>query len=167
MSETKTNAPASATDGPVGIGGWLILVVLGLVLNPLLITKSLIVDFLPLFTQGTWEQLTTPGTGAYHPFWQPLLLFEIGSNLCLMALAIICLVHLFRKSHRTPKLMISYLTAQAIVVVIDFFLGDLIPTVAAQSGTEEVKGMVRALAAAAVWIPYFCVSKRVKATFVR
>jgi hypothetical protein len=165
MSDTKTDV-GTKTDAPVGIGGWLILVVIGLIANPVLIARSLVVDFLPLFTEGIWEQLTTPGTSLYHPLWQPLIIFELAGNVSLIALAIITLAHLFTKSRRTSTLMIVYLAVQATFVVADFFLGEQIPALAAQPKFEEIKDMVRVLISTAIWIPYFCVSKRVKATFV-
>lgn len=144
----------------------MILVIIGLVANSFVITKSMIVDFLPLFTEGGWEFLTTPGTSAYHPLWSLLIVFEIVGNLSLLALAVIALVLLFSRSHRAPKLMIVYFGSQAIFVVADFFLGDMIPTIAAEPDDESVKDIVRVLVATAIWVPYFCVSKRIKATFV-
>ncbi len=120
----------------------------------------------PIFRDGAWDQLTTPGTPSYHAFWAPFLAFEIVGNIVSMALGLTTLFYLLRKSHNTPKVAILWYTWGAALVVIDSFAGNLIPAVAAQPDPASTKELIRALIGAAIWIPYFLVSKRVKATFV-
>lgn len=158
---SQTTAPP-----PKGIGGWLILVVIGLIVSPLKITYFLAINHWPIFRDGAWQQLTTPGTEAYHALWAPLLVFEIVGNLGCIALGLITLWFLVQRSRRTPRLAIIWLTCMTVFVVIDYFAADLIPAIAAQPDPESTKELVRSLVNAAIWIPYFMVSKRVKATFV-
>jgi hypothetical protein len=151
---------------PKGIGGWLILVVIGLIVSPLRSTYFLATNYWPLFRDGVWQQLTTPSTEAYHALWAPLIIFEIVGNLGAIALGLFTLWFLFRRSRRTPRLAIAWLTWMTAFVVIDYFAAELIPAVAAQSDTESTKELIRSLVAPAIWVPYFLVSKRVRATFV-
>ncbi len=159
MSDTTTLPPK-------GIGGWLILVVIGLVISPIRISQFMLTTYWPIFRDGTWSVLTTPGTEAYHALWAPLIFFEIIGNLGSIALALVTLWFLVRKSRRTPNLAIGWLIWATAFVVIDFFAADLIPAVAAQSDPDSVKELVRSIVGAAIWVPYFLVSKRVKATFI-
>lgn len=46
---------------PKGLGGWLILPAIGLFFYPIRIAASFYTDFLPIFQEGYWEVLTTPG----------------------------------------------------------------------------------------------------------
>lgn len=154
-------------SSPRGIGGWLLLVGLGLIVSPLRIGYFLATTHWPIFQNGSWGLLTTPGSEAYHPLWAPLLVFEIIGNLGSIVLAIATLWLMFRKSRYTPRIAIAWLAWTAAVVVIDFFAADLIPAVAAQSDPDSVKELVRSIVGAAIWIPYFLVSKRVKATFIQ
>ena len=66
--------------GPVGIGGWLVLPFLGLVLAPLLVLATLMRDLVPAFDAPTWSALTTPGGPAYHPMWAPYLIVSLAVN---------------------------------------------------------------------------------------
>jgi hypothetical protein len=43
-----------------GLGGWLILVGIGVVISPLRLLAELSKVYLPMFNDGTWEALTTP-----------------------------------------------------------------------------------------------------------
>jgi hypothetical protein len=150
-----------------GIGGWLVLVIIGLIVSPIRIGYFLFSTYLPLFTDGAWAAITTPGTKLYHPLWAPLLVFEIVGNLGIIVLAALTLWHLFRKSRLTPRLGVAWLSWALFFVVVDFFAADLIPAIAAQNDADSVRELTRTLIASAIWIPYFLVSKRVKATFVR
>jgi Protein of unknown function (DUF2569) len=155
------------SDGPRGIGGWLILVILSLVLSPLRITYTLLTIHWPIFRDGTWQTLTTPGSPAYHHLWGPLLAFEIIGHLIAIALAIVTLVMLLRQSKRTPAFAIGWFAYAAAFVTVDYFVGDLIPYLEQHPDPDSIKELVRGVVPAAIWIPYFLVSKRVKATFVK
>jgi hypothetical protein len=158
---------ADSPASEAGIGGWLLLPALGLLLTPLRTGYGLYRDLWPVFSQGYWDVLTTPGSEAYHPYWAPLLLFEVSGNVFLIAATLVVMYFFFTKSRRAPRLMIAWLAFILVFVAADFFLSDLIPAVAEQDDPESAKELVRAAVGTAIWTPYFLVSKRVKATFTR
>lgn len=154
-------------DEPVGLGGWLILPILGLIASPFIITHSLYNDFLPIFGDDYWLALTTPGTETYHYLWSPFLIFEILFNSIFALFSLFLLFLMFKKSHKLPKLIIIYYIANLLFVVSDFYLLNMIPVVAAQATDPAViKEIVIALIGTLIWVPYFLVSTRVKNTFV-
>lgn len=153
-------------DRLVGIGGWLILVLIGLVFSPFRIGLQLVQTYAPIFSEGIWQQLTTPSSEHYHPLWAPLLAFEIIGNVLLLAFCLVTLYFFLRKSRYTPKIMIAWLLTTLVFVVGDYFFAEMIPMIAElPADPESVKEMGRAAIACGIWIPYFLVSKRVKATF--
>lgn len=152
-------------DGPQGLGGWLILPMLGLILTPIRLGALLVMTYLPIFSEGAWEVLTTPGSEAYHPLWAPFLIFEILGNACFVVFAGILLILLFKKHYRFPSLMILFYVSNLAFVGIDFFVADLIPAVAEESDPESIKELTRTVISAAIWIPYFMRSRRVQNTF--
>jgi len=48
-----------------GLGGWLILVGIGVVLSPIRLLGLIIQVYKPIFEDGTWEALTTVGSESY------------------------------------------------------------------------------------------------------
>lgn len=91
-----------------GIGGWLILVTLGLIISPIRAGHLLLTTYFSIFSNGAWETLTMPESEAYHALWAPLLIFEVVGNIEIMALADVTLWHLLKKSKHTPKLAIAW-----------------------------------------------------------
>ena len=152
---------------PSGIGGWLILPVIGLILLPINLLVMLVTIYSPIFTDGYWEVLTTPGSEIYHPMWAPVLIYEVVGNIVFLIGSLLLLVLLFRKHYLFPKLMIWFLSVNVVFIGIDLFLADLIPSVAAEPDPEGMKDFVRSIITAVIWIPYFILSKRVQNTFVR
>ena len=151
---------------PSGLGGWLILFMLGLIFLPIKLGAFLATAYYPIFSEGYWEILTTPGSDAYHVLWAPILIFEIIGNSAFLMAAIVLLVFFFQKHHRFPKLIIWFLALNVAFVVIDFFVANLIPAVAAEPDPESNRELIRTIIGAAIWIPYFLKSVRVKNTFV-
>lgn len=158
-----------ATDNKLqGIGGWLILVVIGLVISPIRIALLLAENHVPLFSDGTWEVLTSPSSESYHALWAPLIVFEVVGNLLLILLTLATLCFLFMKSKHTPMIAIIWLVAGAVFVFADYVFAQQIPLIATQpTDPDAVSELVRAVVGTAIWVPYFLVSKRVKATFTR
>jgi len=148
------------------IGGWLILVAIGLIFTPIRLLVVLFKDLLPALSADTWSRLTTPGTEAYHPLWAPLLFFEIIGNCLFILFPIIIAIFFFQKRRFVPRLIIVLLLSNLVFVAIDYFAADFIPFVAAQEDIGSLTELIRVFMAGVIWVPYFLVSKRVKGTFV-
>ena len=162
-AEDTANIPA---EGPKGLGGWLILVCIGLCGSILRLSLILVNTYLPIFVQNQWELFTTPGYEYYHPLWRPLLLFEIAANLVILMLSGYLLYLFFTKSRRFPRFFIGWLLLGLFFVISDLFLSNLIPAVAGADKTESLREISRTIAYALIWIPYMLLSERVKNTFV-
>ena len=148
-----------------GIGGWLILLAFGVIVSPVASLWALITVAVGAFGGGRWAALAQPGGVAYHPMWGPTLLFELVANLAMTALTLLVAVLFFRKSTRLPKLFIGVLLAALVVRIVDVLLASQIPALEEPTALS-VLGIVRAFLICLIWVPYFRVSKRVKATFV-
>jgi hypothetical protein len=160
--ETKPEAAA-----PQGIGGWLYLPLLGLIIAPIRLIHAFATDFWPLFSDAkAWAILTDPASEHYHVLWKPFLIFELTANSLVLVMGLAVLWLFLRKSRHTPKLLITWLLISTVIVATDYFMTDAIPAVAASGDAESLKEMVRGIVGTAIWVPYFLVSKRVKATFI-
>jgi hypothetical protein len=149
------------------IKGWLFLVAIGVVISPLRIISGFIMTFVPIFTQGTWKVLITPGTEAYNPLWVPLLAFEITYNLA-MSIATIFMVVLFFRYHRLfPRLYIILMILPLLVLPFDSWLITFIMPGNPVFDESTLKELAKGAIGAAIWVPYMFKSKRVKATFIR
>jgi hypothetical protein len=140
----RTVLRAAEAPAPQGIGGWLILPIIQLILTPIAFTYRLLTYLL----------------------WRPLA-FEITGGLVIIVLAIDTLVLLLLKSKKTANFAIAWWSVSVVYAVLDYYLADLIPAVAEQSSPDDAIRPIWAIASAAIWIPYFIFSRRVKATFVR
>ena len=151
--------------GPEGLGGWLILPAIGLVLTILKIASYFGMQVAPLIADGTYARVITPGDDLYHPLWLPLVVVEAGGNatLLLMAMGAICLF--FMRSRWFPRVHIAFILFNAVLALTVFFLGAQIPLLAEAHTMQAVSDMARGLIAAAIWVPYMLTSQRVRNTF--
>ncbi len=149
------------------IGGWLILVAIGLIISPVRLMVLIGRDLLPSFSSEIWTALTTPGTTIYHPLWAPILIFELVGNIGFIAFVSFVIVYFFRKRRVLPKMIIALLISNLVFILIDYFVVDLIPFVKSQNDTETLRELIQSIIACSIWVPYFLFTKRVKGTFVR
>ncbi|HUX03177.1 MAG: DUF2569 domain-containing protein [Phycisphaerae bacterium] len=145
----------------VGISGWLLLPMLGLIGTPLVLIGGIIQNVNAFFT--------TAMRG--YPYLTGAAVVEIVLSLAILAFDIVLLVFFFQKRSFVPRLYIVFLVT---VLAVNLLMLPIIAWVGQAEGLdlrEAVRGygegFGRTLIACAIWIPYFCVSKRVKATFVR
>jgi hypothetical protein len=156
-----------AHPAPSGLGGWLILVGLGLIVAPIRLLIYLVQTFPPIFRDGAWEVLTTPGSDAYHPLWASLLVGEIACHLVFVGAEIALLVFFFQHSRRFPTLYIVVAIANLLFIIADAWLGSLVLPDEPMFDPDTARELGRSVVGVAVWVPYMLVSKRVKNTFIQ
>jgi magnesium-transporting ATPase (P-type) len=150
-----------------GLGGWLILVGIGLVISPLILLAKLSKVYLPMFNDGTWEALTTLTSESYNSSFLSFLLAGEMFFSSLMTLASLYLIYLFfTKKSFFPKLYIWILVFSLIIIPLDAILASSIFPNKEVFDAEKIKEIGRIVLVSLVWIPYMLISKRVKATFV-
>ena len=150
-----------------GLGGWLVLVGLGIVISPLRIIGMVFPVYSEMFSNGSWEVLTTPGNEAYNPLWAPILYGEMAVNGALVVAWIFVAFLFFSKKRVFPKWYIGMLLFTLAFIVADALAIKAVLPNEPVFDPETVKELGRSLVVSLIWIPYMLVSKRVKATFVK
>ena len=131
---------------PSGIGGWLILPAIGLVLAPILWTLGLIVMAFAI------------------PEYPIIIPLNMVLGILLLGLLIWTAIQFFRKKKNAPKLMIACLIAKPAMTAILFAVATILKD---YEFAADYRGeLVQVLIISAIWGRYFNVSKRVKATFI-
>lgn len=161
--KTVSDAPSSE---PNGLGGWLVLVAIGLVISPLRLLAFLVQTYPPILSDGTWDVLTTPASDAYHPLWAPLLVFEFIGNVAFVVVGFWLLTLFFLRSARFPKSYIWVALLNLAFIVLDAWLTTFVLPDEAMFDPETAMELARSLVAAVIWVPYMLLSRRVRNTFV-
>lgn len=156
---------ARSRPGPRGIGGWLIPVAIGLCVLPLRLLADLASNLLPAFKAQTWQALTTPTSREYDPLWAPLLIGELVVSLALLALSVITILLFFGKKRRAPSMIITVFALGIGLQIADLSATQAIPA-AAKITRGDLLRLLQSVTTAAIWVPYFICSRRVRATFV-
>ncbi|HRQ65068.1 MAG TPA: DUF3857 domain-containing protein [Xanthomonadaceae bacterium] len=161
--------PQGAVDPRLaGIGGWLILPAIGVVVSPIVMIVSMAQN-LELYGAQQWSWLTDPASEGYHALWEPVLLFELAGNLGLVVFFILLAVMFFQRRRSVPGLFVAMLVASPAIIGIDLWLVSQVPS--ADLGTAEAKeslrDFVRGIGQLLIWGSYFLLSRRVQATFTR
>ena len=159
---------AEETSLPGGIRSWLLLVAIGIVFTPLLALRE-VWQLRPYFDLTTWNYLAAPGSAHFHPWWAPVILFEMFMYLSLLVLGVLLVVLFFRKRSSLPRLWIAIGLASVVATFIDAAMIRHLPSelFPADALNKVEAGFVRTLIATGIWTAYFLRSKRVRATFVR
>jgi hypothetical protein len=161
---SNADAPAAAvSDGPEGIGGWLVLPILGLILTPLrgLFQLGQLADVKEALAYLTQAQIAF------------LVIETVLSVAIVIVLPIVLLVLVFRKKRAFPRFYVIWA-----VLCLLFIVGDLLVLQAlfkdffAAGGVdivdqETLKDIGRAVALVAIWVPYMLNSRRVRNTFTQ
>ena len=150
-----------------GLRGWLILVGIGIIFAPIRLIAMIFPIYSQIFSNGTWEILTTEGTNAYNSLWAPILLGEIGINILLIFTWLFIAFLFFMKKKIFPKVYISVLIFTFVFIILDAFAIKMVLPNEAVFDKDTLKEMARSIIGMAIWIPYMLISKRVKATFIK
>lgn len=150
-----------------GLGGWLILVGLGIIFSPVKIIAMIFPVYSEIFSNGSWEALTTPGTEAYHSLWGAIIIGEILINVALVIAWLFIAFLFFSKKIAFPRWYIGILLFTLAFIFIDALALKSVMPNEPVFDPETIKEIGRTLIVSLIWVPYMLVSKRVKATFIK
>jgi hypothetical protein len=153
-----------------GIGGWLILVIIGLFFT---IGSQLYTVYTDaqLFANGTVAFLSDPTSKVYIPAYGGFLKFELIMSIILSVAAIYLAYLFFRKDSKFPKYYVLFLIATPVYLLLDYGLLCLMTVpveakkVIEDAMSEQPRAIGGAFIGALIWGSYMVKSKRVKATF--
>ena len=154
--------------GISGLGGWLILVQIGLYLTIALTLVQLFLYLIPSYNPETWNVLTSRDSDLYHFLWGPVIIFETVYSILLLVFLGYILYNFYGRKWILPRLMIIFYAGSLFFGIIDYILLQQIPM--AKDLNEEsssIRELVKSAITCLIWIPYFLRSVRVKNTFVR
>lgn len=140
---------------PSGVRGWLLLPAMGLV-------ASLIM--LSLWISDLYTNMSE--TAQYGSEIQAYFTAELVLNSVLFILAVVTAYHFFGRLKKAKPLYIALLSVNLFLVFIFAVWGSGLD-LTQEYKDELFKDLFSGIAGAAIWIPYFSVSKRVKNTFTR
>lgn len=155
--------PTQRNAGPVGLGGWLILVGFGVCMTPLRLSAEVAQVFGPVLRDGGWRMLFD---GERELMLRLLVWFELIANAILIVGSVVMICLFFMRSHWFPRVFIGFIAASFAVLVLDIVLAGQVTSLDGGFQAEDARGLTRALIYAGVWVPYMLVSKRVRNTFV-
>ncbi|MFD1003341.1 DUF3857 domain-containing protein [Ohtaekwangia kribbensis] len=142
------------------IGGWLVLIAIGLIITPFRIIYEL------FFATSFYDEITwVSGWRQENYTLVGLTIFELVYNITIVVFAVLLIVLFFERRSSLPKLIIIYFWLNVAISVIDTLIGWKYFSDITQRN-EMFKTVFRNLIAAAIWIPYFNTSTRVRETFV-
>jgi hypothetical protein len=137
-----------------GIGGWLILVAIGLAIGPLFRLHGIYLDSRLLFGSRFQAAMNS------KPGLEAIIFFELVTNSFFLAYNVLLNFLFYSKRRSFPMFMIFNLAAQFVAILIDHLW-------AMHFGPANQGFFVfQALVAALIWIPYMLNSIRVEQTFV-
>jgi hypothetical protein len=148
-----------------GLGGWLILIGLGIITSPLRIIAMAFPIYYEIFSNGSWEVLTTPGTETYNSLFGLIIIGEILINGALVVAWLFIAFLFFTKKIAFPKWYIGILLFTLAFILLDALTIKLVFPNEPVLDPETLKEFGRSLIVVLIWVPYMLVSKRVKATF--
>jgi hypothetical protein len=149
-----------------GIAGWLILPALAMIISPLRILYECYHSFLPVLKPSLWFAMLSTKSTFYNPPLALLLTWEIVANVAMFAFTIWLAFLFFKKQKSVPRLYITWLVLGIVLQIADLVFSSFVPLVVEQQNGDAYKELIKSVVAAAIWIPYFLQSKRVKNTFV-
>lgn len=155
-------SPATGAAEPSGIGGWLILPTIGLVLTLLrggpdmFATYSGVADALPLLSSGQ------------RAFIVGEIIFNVAT---VVLIPVVLLVLLFLKKRAFVPLFVVWGIVGLVGMFLDLILAKMLfpsafPTVADLFDEKTTIEFFRSLILAGIWVPYMLKSRRVSNTFV-
>lgn len=159
---TPTASNYQPTPKLEGLGGWLILPMLGLIISVFYLPFSFWVTYLDIFEY--WDVLTNPTSSSFIPLFKELIYFEVLGNFILYGTLLFLCYLFFTKKRLTVRVSIFFYLFSLALIIVDVILAKQLLSVPVEA--TDIRDILHGVVACIIWIPYFLKSVRVKNTFV-
>ena len=143
----------------IPIGGWLVLVMIGLCITPVFSLVNL--NNGNYFDLKTWAKMAK---FTHRSAFEAHFVFEMCGHVMFLCFSVFCLVLVLKKRDILPRWIITYFAFGVVFNVANMIFANSIPNVKVPEA--YLNAVIRSVVTAAIWIPYFIVSTRVKETFI-
>lgn len=150
-----------------GLGGWLVLLGLGILGSAGKNAYELIATYGPLFTSSRWAEMTTPGAAGYAPDLAGFVCFEVTALAVLLALNGGVIYLFLARKRLFPKAFIVFLLASLGFSVADLAAFHWLVPGREVFDPQSLATLVGGVFSLVVWGAYIWRSRRVHLTFVR
>lgn len=163
----KTEPPPLGGTDLVGIAGWLMLPALALTLRPFLLLKGIWPTVALMVDRPSWIAATDGESVGYISGFYAVALAEGLIGALFVAWAAVLLPQFFRRKESLPLSFVVHLIGFAVWGAIHVVWLRQVPLPDATPLATDISEVVKLFGVAAIWVPYFLVSRRVKLTFTR
>src|SRR5690625_4414501 len=123
MNHTLKDNEENVDTGPSGLGGWLILIAIGLVITPVILIFTITEYNLPIFNDTEiWNTFADPNSAYYSPLFSFLIYYELIGNIIILLCSFLFLYLFFTKKKLFPKIYFWFLIANLAFIFIDEIL---------------------------------------------
>ena len=157
------HAPAVSDKRLAGIGGWLLLPAIGVVISPvmILVTSS---ELWFAYSAVQWSMIEEQLNGSALKL---VIGAETIGNVGLLVMSVFLIALFFQKRHTLPRMYILFLMISFVLVGADLLSVYWLYPDEDIIEQSDVTRFIRQAISSVIWILYFLKSKRVRATFVR
>jgi hypothetical protein len=166
MDASEVDAGAEAED-TYGIGGWLALLGVGLVLTPLVILLGFAFLVIDVYTTDMWTAFTLPGGSSYRAINAPLFVAVGSLEVFAFIGSLLANVLFFQKRRTFPKVYVFLSLIGLLTLVIDGAAAQAAYGSDAARRNKEIATLLIAAVTWTLWSIYLLRSKRAHATFTR
>lgn len=156
----KFDPPAKSVEQyPLPIGGWLILVAIGVSLTPLRIVYDLLNEENNFYNSSVWTSLWQSNQLGIFAF----LTVELMYNITFLFFSVLVIVLFFQRRSSLPILISFFYGLSFGITLVDMLVASYVVDV---SFKDNLTDILQPLLVAVIWIPYFNYSERVEETFI-
>lgn len=161
----KQNFDLEEIKNALPIGGWLVLIAVGLIFSPLGLLYTIFSN--GTFAQSSWN-VANNLNGNGEMLFKATLIFECVVNVSTYVFSIFMLIMFFKRRRSFPNYFIFYRTFYLTITIIDVVLMALLnaKTDLNFDIPKNIASLFGQVIVSAIWITYFIRSSRVKQTFV-
>ncbi|NLL18550.1 MAG: DUF2569 domain-containing protein [Clostridia bacterium] len=153
-------------EEPKGIGGWLGLVAIHIIIWIILLLIALFQNIAFLTDVQTLSTLMTVGHPYFSPYWASVITAQATIQTLLLVFTCVTAYAFFKKKREAKKYMIVLYVVLPLSTVIYNLIETIIPFIAAESSSKIYSDMISQGITSIIWVTYFMRSRRVNNTFV-